>query len=431
MVGVVVVGAQWGDEGKGKIVDYLAERADVVVRYGGGNNAGHTVVVKGKEFKFHLMPSGAVRGKKVVIANGVVVDPKVLLEEMEKLEKAGSEPELLLSDRAHLIMPYHIQLDGAEEVLKGKYKAGTTKRGIGPCYSDKAARFGIRVSDLMDEEVFKEKMGFVLKLKEKQLANFGLKLEDPQKFLSEYRAYADKLHKFVGDSMLEVNKALENGDSVLFEGAQGTMLDIDHGLFPYGTSSNTTAGGACTGSGVGPKHISDVVGVAKAYTSRVGEGPVPTELTDEIGGKLREKGHEYGTTTGRPRRVGWYDAVVVKYAVRVNGLTGLAITKLDTLAGFEKIRVCTSYEVGGKKVESIPASAKEYARCKPVYEELAGWQDCSEEEWAKLAKKGFSALPENMQKYVKKLEELAGVPAYIVSIGRGREATICLKDPFE
>ncbi|MEM3030726.1 MAG: adenylosuccinate synthase [Candidatus Micrarchaeia archaeon] len=433
MTGVVVVGAQWGDEGKGKIVDYYAERAHVVVRFNGGSNAGHTVVVGGHEHKFHIMPSGAIRGKRVVIGNGVVVDPKLLLEvEIGKLREEGIEPNLLISERAHVVLPFHKQLDGIEEKLKGKWRAGTTMRGIGPTYSDKAARLGIRMGELVDREVFKEKLGALYEIKKRVLAAYGESMAASEEdIFQEYAAIGEKLKKYVGDAGAEVCGALARGRRVLFEGAQGTMLDIDHGLYPFGTSSNTTAGGACTGAGVPPTAIDEVVGVAKAYLSRVGEGPVPTELTDETGEWIRRKGVEFGTTTGRPRRCGWLDIVTLRYAARVNGLTGLAIMKLDVLGGLEKIKICTAYELDGKRVGSAPSSPREFAKCRPVYEELPGWKDLPHEEWKRLARKGFNALPAELRAYVKRVARLVRVPLYAISVGRDRSATIEFKNPLE
>ncbi|MFH1285514.1 MAG: adenylosuccinate synthase [Candidatus Micrarchaeota archaeon] len=460
MSGAIIVGAQWGDEGKGKIVDYYAEKADLVVRYSGGNNAGHTVVVAGKTYKFHLMPSGVVRGKRVVIGNGVVVDPEVLLEEIAKLRAEGFEPDLLISERAHIILPVHKQLDGgAQEKAKGKWKAGTTKRGVGPCYMDKVGRFGVRVAELMNPKSFAEKLDVLLPIQQKILKSvYGEELETSrEETIRKYSDYAQQLKKYVGDASNEINNALRAKKKVLFEGAQGTMLDIDHGLYPYGTSSNTSAGGALTGAGVGPSAINEVIAVAKAYVSRVGEGPVPTELgtyeqakgenKDEpissedvsraekgdeyfLGKYMRKKGFEYGTTTGRPRRCGWFDAVTVRYAVAVNGLTGLAITKLDTLGGLKKVRICVAYELNGKKIETQPADVESYAKCKPVYEDLDGWEELSEKEWEALARKGYDALPAQMRAYVERISKLCSVPIYLVSIGRGRESTIVLKDVF-
>jgi adenylosuccinate synthase len=432
MACVIVVGAQWGDEGKGKIVDYYAEKADMVVRFSGGNNAGHTVVVNDKSYKFNLMPSGAVRkGKRVIIGNGVVVDPKRLLEEIDFLKADGLDPNLGISERAHVILPYHRDLDAAEEGIKGKFKAGTTKRGVGPCYSDKAGRFGIRIGDLIDRAVFKEKLDLLFPIKEGQIklccGNASMKKDE---IYASYSEFGEKLKKYVGDVVFEINDAINEKRNILFEGTQGTMLDIDHGMYPFGTSCNVTAGAACTGTGVSPKKIDEVVGVAKAYTSRVGEGPLPTELKDDIGDRIRKKGGEFGTTTGRSRRTGWIDMVTLKYSAMINGLTGIAITKLDVLGGIEKIKICTSYKFKDKAINKLPASAEIFAKCIPVYEEMDGWKDLSNEEWSRIAKKGMSALPKEAKEYVERISKICNVPIYLISIGAGREDTIELKKVF-
>ena len=431
MPAAVIVGAQWGDEGKGKVVDFYADRADLVVRFNGGNNAGHTVVVGDKTFKLHLLPSGSVRGEKVIIGNGTVIDPKALFEELEMFEKEGIKPNLLISSRAHIIMPYHIALDGAEESLKGKWAAGTTKKGIGPAYMDKVGRFGIRVCDLVHKETFEAKLDFILKLKKIQMEQYGLDTSILEGIKPTYLEYAKRLAPYVSDSSLEINNALDEGKNVMFEGAQGILLDIDHGVYPFGTSSNVVAGSACTGAGVGPTKITEVIGVVKAYLSRVGDGPVPTELKDDTGARIRETGHEYGTTTGRPRRCGWIDAVALKYANNVSGFTGIAITKLDVLGGFEKVKICTAYELDGQKITTHPALVADYERCIPVYEEMEGWPSFSEDEWIGLAGKGYDALPAQMKKYISRISQLCGAPVSLVSIGAKREATIVLKKPFE
>ncbi|MBI4399206.1 adenylosuccinate synthase [Candidatus Micrarchaeota archaeon] len=432
MTSVVIVGGQWGDEGKGKIVDYYASKADTVIRYSGGNNAGHTVVTGKRIFKFHLMPSGAVAGKRVLIGNGVVIDPEVLLGEIEMLQSMGLNPDLGISERAHIILPLHKLSDSAEEKIKGKWKAGTTKRGIGPCYSDKAARFGIRVIDLLNEEVLKEKLDMLFVLKERQITKvFNEPFEiTKEEIFKKYTEHAEKLKKYVTDVSVEANSTIDKHKHVLFEGAQGTMLDLDHGLYPFGTSSNVTSGAACTGTGVSPKKIDEIVGVVKAYTSRVGEGPVPTELLDETGEQIRKKGMEFGTTTGRPRRVGWLDMVTVNYACRVNGLTGLAITKLDILGGLNKIKICTAYNYKGKMITEQPADVNVYAHCKPIYEEVPGWKDMSIEEWIALAKKGYDALPKEIKSYTARISEISKTPVYLISVGQDRDATINLKDLF-
>lgn len=433
MVGIVIIGTQWGDEGKGKVVDYYAEKADMVVRFSGGNNAGHTVVVKGKSYKFNLMPSGAVRkGKRVIIGNGVVVDPKRLLEEIELLKKDGLDPNLGISERAHVIFPYHRDLDEAEENVKGKFKAGTTKRGIGPCYSDKAGRFGIRIADLMDRNVFREKLDFIFPIKEDQIKLYGGNLSTKKEEIFEnYSKLGEKLKQYVGDVVFEINDATEKRKNVLFEGTQGTMLDIDHGVYPFGTSCNVTAGAVCTGAGVSPTKIDEVIGVAKAYTSRVGEGPLPTELKDEIGERIRKKGGEFGTTTGRPRRTGWIDMITVNYSCLINGVTGIAITKLDVLGGIEKIRLCTSYGFESKIIDKLPANPEIFAKYTPIYEEMDGWEDLSSEEWSKISKIGMSGLPKEAKAYVEKISKICKVPIYMVSIGPGREDTIELKKVFQ
>jgi len=433
MASVVVVGAQWGDEGKGKIVDHLADKADVVVRFNGGDNAGHTVIVGGKTFKFHHMPSGALYPKKqVVIGNGCVVNPKTLLSEIDLLRKEGIEPNLLISAHAHVILPYHIALDGAEEARKGKLAAGTTGRGIGPCYSDKAARFGLRFADLLDRETFKARLHTIHELKVAQLEKvYGRVFDGTEgQIFIEYSNYASQLAKFIGDAGAAANDAIATGRSVLFEGAQGTMLDIDHGLYPYGTSSNTTAGGASTGAGVGPTKIREAIGVVKVYTSRVGSGPLPSEFDDDVAKGIRDKGGEYGTTTGRPRRIGWLDLPTLRHARDVNGLTGLAFTRIDTLAGQKTVKLCVAYELDGKRIERIPQSMEEFSRCKPVYEEMPGWKDMKPEEWRKAGIRGMTAIPEEAKNYIRMISDAIGVPIYIVSVGPDRDSTIVLKDVF-
>ncbi|MCX6818276.1 MAG: adenylosuccinate synthase [Candidatus Aenigmarchaeota archaeon] len=423
----VVVGAQWGDEGKGKIVDFLADKADVVVRFNGGNNAGHTIKANGDTFKLHLIPSGVVRNKQIIIANGVVVDPKILIEEVEMLRKMGYEPNLMVSSNAHVIMHYHKVFDTSGDK---KGRIGTTGRGIGPAYSDKANRTdAIRVADFVGG-AFETRLAKILENKKEELLKHGVikaakELENYKTTLAtEYRKYADFIRPYVYDTSMVINHALEDGKSVLFEGAQGTLLDVDHGTYPYVTSSNTCAGGACTGAGVGPGRITNVVGVTKAYTTRVGEGPFPTEMKDDEGERLREAGCEYGTTTGRPRRCGWLDFVVLKYAKMVNGLTALAVTKLDVLSGMDKIKVCIAYEIDGKKTDRMPSTIEELEKAKPVYMELDGWPRWSDEEARHIARSGLEALPEQARQYLKFIENKAGVPISIVSIGPGRDETI-------
>lgn len=429
---VVVVGGQWGDEGKGKIVDYYAEKADLVVRYQGGCNAGHTVVVGGETFKLHLIPSGVIQGKRVIIGNGVVLELEVLNNEIENLKSKDKKIDMLISERAHITLPLHKTLDGIEETFRGKSKVGTTKRGIGPTYADKVARYGLRVIDLLDDETLNQKLDTLIPIKEKIVKDVFKSNEDvsKKKMLDYCLKYRDKIKNFVGDTSVEVDQAIKQGKKVMFEGAQGILLDIDHGTYPFVTSSHTVAGGACIGAGIGPKHIDRVIGVLKGYITRVGEGPMPTELTDKIGERIRNKGKEFGTTTGRPRRCGWFDGVILKYAVRINGLDGLAITKLDVLGGLEKVKLCTSYEYNGKKLKEFPASLKVLEKCKPVFEELDGWDDLSDEEWIELARKGYDALPKELKEFLKRIEEIGGVPVYLISVGPGRKSTICLKEIF-
>lgn len=427
MSAVIVIGTQWGDEGKGKIVDHLAEKADVVVRYQGGNNAGHTVVVDGNEFKLHLLPSGILyKGKACVVGNGVVIDPAVMIKELRGMQAKGIDISgLKVSNRAHVIMPYHRLLDEVEEDYRGEHKIGTTKRGIGPCYMDKNARSGIRMVDLMDEEEFSGKLERNLEAKNHLLqAVYGVEGFDYDKVLAEYREYAEILRPFVTDTAAFLNEAIKGGKRVLFEGAQATLLDLDHGTYPYVTSSHPIAGGACIGAGIGPTKISKVYGVVKAYTTRVGEGPFPTELKDEIGDLIRERGHEYGTTTGRPRRCGWLDAAVVRYAGQVSGLDYLAITRLDILDTLGTLKICTGYKYKGELLNEFPASLKVLEAVTPVYEELPGWQtDIS-------GIRAYADLPANARRYVERLSEVVGVPLGVVSVGPARDQTIILHEAF-
>ena len=423
----VVVGTQWGDEGKGKITDMLSRQADIVGRYQGGNNAGHTVVVEDKEYKLHLIPSGILyEDTKCVIGNGVVIDPKVLIEELDNLAQRGIEANnLYLSSKAHVIMPYHRILDKAEENRKGDGKIGTTGKGIGPVYRDKIGRFGIRLEDLLDEEAFAAKVKEVVELKNLILTKvYGLEPLDAEEIIEEYLEYAEQLKPYIVDSSLMVNQQIEQGENVLFEGAQGTLLDIDHGTYPFVTSSNPTSGGVCPGSGVGPTKIDNVLGVVKAYTTRVGEGPFTVELEDEVGEHLREKGHEFGTTTGRPRRCGWFDAVIVKYAARINGLTGLAVTKLDVLDELEEIKICTGYKYQGEVITEFPTNEDILVNCDPVYETLPGWQEDTTEI------SNYDNLPANAKQYVDRICELTGVKLDILSVGPKRKQTMVLNDLF-
>lgn len=427
MSATVVIGTQWGDEGKGKIVDYLAERADVVVRYQGGNNAGHTVVVGDQEFKLHLLPSGILyNGKTCVIGNGVVVDPKVMLEEIKSMQAKGIDTSSLkLSNRAHLIMPYHRLLDEVEETSRGDFKIGTTKRGIGPCYMDKNARSGIRVCDLLEPEEFKEKLARNLEAKNHLLkAVYNTDGFDFAEVLKEYQEYAEQLRPYVADTSAILHESIKGGQKVLFEGAQATLLDLDHGTYPYVTSSHPIAGGACIGAGVGPSKINKVVGVVKAYTTRVGEGPFPTELHDATGDLIREEGHEYGTTTGRPRRCGWLDACIIRYAGYVSGIDYMAITRLDILDKLPTVKICVAYKYDGKIINEFPASLNVLSRVEPVYEELPGWQQPTSHI------RSYEDLPLNARRYVERLSEVSGIAIGLVSVGPGREQTMILADMF-
>lgn len=423
----MVIGTQWGDEGKGKIVDCLAERADVVVRSQGGNNAGHTVVVDDKAFALRLLPSGILYDNKTnIIATGVVIDPKVLLGEIAGLEKEGkSAKTLTISDRAHLIMPYHIALDTAEEASKGDAKIGTTKNGIGPCYADKINRIGIRVCDLYDMDVFKEKLAYNVEFKNKILRNvYGVDGVNYDEILADYINYAEALKPYVTDTNIALLKAVKADKKVLFEGAQATMLDLDHGTYPFVTSSHPIAGGASTGAGIGPNYLKNIFGVVKAYATRVGSGPFPTEQLNEIGENLRNLGHEFGTVTGRPRRTGWLDLMVVKYAAGLNSLDYLAITRLDILDSFKELKICVGYKLNGKDVEGFPANLKDLEACEPVYETLPGWEtDIS-------GIREYDKLPENARKYVERIAEVTGVPLGIVSVGPNRNQTIDLVKIF-
>lgn len=419
MSAFIVLGAQWGDEGKGKMTDYLAEEANVVVRFQGGNNAGHTVVVGDKEYKLHLIPSGILYEDKLnVIGNGVVVDPKALFEEIDYLEGVGVKvtPEkLIISDRAQLIMPYHKVLDKLKEQARGKNDIGTTGKGIGPCYTDKFERCGIRVCDLMHEDVFTEKLKENIEMKNAYITKvLGGEPVSFDEILKEYLEFAKKLRPFVQDTSVRVYNDIKADKTVLFEGAQGMLLDIDYGTYPYVTSSNTTAGGVANGVGIGPNMITNAVGITKAYTTRVGKGPFPTELLDETGDWIREKGHEYGVTTGRSRRCGWLDLVIVKTACRVSGLTSLAVTKIDTLAGLDKLRVCVGYKFNGEVIDYFPASLEDLAKCEPIYEEFEGWG----EEVANA--RSYDELPENAKKYLKRIEEFTDTKISIVSVGPKR-----------
>ncbi|MEW5747889.1 MAG: adenylosuccinate synthase [Candidatus Thermoplasmatota archaeon] len=430
MPSLAIVGSQWGDEGKGKIVDYLAEEAHVVVRFQGGNNAGHSVKVGEELFKLHHLPSGILRkGKLAVIGNGVVIDPGVLIKEIDGLESRGVGVEnLRISDRAHVIMPYHRLLDGAEERLREGSKVGTTGRGIGPAYSDKASRTGIRMMDLVDEEMLREKLAFMVPLKQRHLEVCGDESRlDGDAILREYSGYGRRLSPFVADTGAAVRDALRRGRNVLFEGAQGTMLDIDHGTYPFVTSSITVAANAASGSGVPPSAIDDVYGVVKAYTTRVGEGPFPTELLDDLGRSIADKGGEFGTTTGRSRRCGWLDLMVTKHAHALSGFTGLALTKIDVLGGLGELKVCTGYRLDGKKVAAFPADLRVLQRCEPVYKRLKGWDDLDTAAMEAVLRKGFPALPAEMKEYVRFVEKEMGVPVAMLGLGRRRHEILDMR----
>ena len=430
MANVAIIGAQWGDEGKGKIVDLFTRDADIVVRFQGGNNAGHTLVVNGKKTVLHLIPSGALHeGKVCVIANGVVVDPEILIEEIDALKAHGhlADDSLLhISEEAHLIMPYHKAIDLARERLRGKGKIGTTGRGIGPAYEDKLARIGIRFVDFLEEDTFGAKLRHNIEEKNIYLkAILKEKTLDFDKIHQSYARFRERLKTYVTDTSLLLDHAIRGGKKVMFEGAQGTLLDVDHGTYPYVTSSNTTAGGACTGSGVGPQHIDHVIGISKAYTTRVGAGPFITELFGTEGETLKREGVEFGATTGRARRCGWFDAVGVRHAVRVNGITGIALTKLDVLTGFKKVPICTAYRADGKLHQEFPASSKILESAEPVLEDMDGWSEPLTEV------RRFADLPANAQKYVRRIEDILRTEIIIVSVGPGREQTILMKNPFE
>lgn len=426
---IVIVGAQWGDEGKGKIVDILTESADIVVRFQGGNNAGHTVIVGSEKYIFHLLPSGVLHpGKTCVIGAGVVLDPEVLVKEIELLRSRGvfTPEDLLISKDAHLIMPYHKKLDIAREKLRGAAKIGTTGRGIGPAYEDKVARCGIKCGDLLDAESFRRKLDASLVEKNHFIkAILGEEGFDAGQVHEIYMAYAKDMAPFISDTSRFLWSAASNGKKILFEGAQGTLLDIDHGTYPYVTSSSTVAGGAATGSGIGPSRIDKVIGITKAYCTRVGEGPFPTELSGAEAEWLREQGGEYGATTGRPRRCGWFDAVALRYAARVNGLDGLVITKLDVLDKLEKIKVCTAYRHKGKVIDDFPTEGAVLSGCEPVYEEIEGWGAPTQ------GITSFDKLPSKAREYVRRLEDLSGVKAVIVSVGANRKDAIIISDPFK
>lgn len=424
---LVVTGSQWGDEGKGKITDYFACKSDMVVRYGGGNNAGHTVQFNGKKHSLRSIPSGIFNPETInVMANGMVVNPRSLVAELAKVREGGvTDYKLFISDRAAMVMPWHSDLDGAFEAGKGETKIGTTKNGIGPAYSDKAGRHGLRIGDLLEPEYFAERLKANLKITNAQLRMLGLPEYDFQKIYDEYMGYARELGPMITDTSLLIDEALHSDNKILFEGAQGMMLCLDHGTYPYVTSSCPSPAGVPVGAGIAPKWIDNVLGVAKAYCTRVGAGPFPTELHDELAHEIRERGHEYGTVTGRPRRVGWFDAVVARYTARLGGIDYWALMLFDVLTGIPKIKICTGYELDGKVLQAPPATIGALERVKPVYEELDGWTEDI------TGARSFDELPLNAQKYIKRIGELTGVPVGVVSVGPDRNATIILDEKLK
>lgn len=424
MPGLVLLGAQWGDEGKGKVTDYLSEKADYIVRYQGGNNAGHTVVVKGEVFKLRLIPSGIISGNAVsVIANGVVIDPEVLLSELSMLEEKKVDiSKLRISDRAHVIMPYHKYIDELEELSKGDEKIGTTKNGIGPCYMDKCARVGIRIGDLLDEEVLRKRLQSAVTQKNLLLTKrYEVEPVDFDAIFAQYLEYGKKIAPYVCDTSLLLYEALEDNKQVVFEGAQGTLLDLDHGTYPFVTSSNPISGFASVGAGIGPQYFNNVLGIIKAYTTRVGEGPFPTELDNEVGNHLQTVGHEFGTVTGRTRRCGWLDLALINYSIRLSGINSLALMKLDVLDGLSELRICTGYRLNGKEIKHFPASLKDLEKCEPIYEVLEGWNETT------THIREFENLPKAAQNYINRIEEVTKVPVVMVAVGPGREETILRK----
>jgi len=427
---LAVLGTQWGDEGKGKFVDYLAEPARAVVRFQGGNNAGHTVKVGSEIFKLHHIPSGIIRkGKLAIIGNGVIVNPKVLLDEIDGLKGRGIGCEgLRISDRTHLIMPYHVLMDEAEEKLKGGREIGTTRRGIGPCYSDKIARNGIRMCDLIDEKIFREKLSFAVDIKNRILQAYGMREQlDFDEILDEYLGYAERLGEYIQDTVSIIHDLKRRRSKILFEGAQGTLLDIDWGTYPYVTSSNTVSGNIGTGSGFPPREIDRIIGISKAYTTRVGAGPFPTELPKKEGVSLAKAGGEFGTTTGRMRRCGWLDLVVIGHSVRLSGLDMLALTKMDVLGHMDRIKICNTYKLDGKKTKYFPASLEALNRCEPVYTELSSWGEISGSTLRKMKKNGRSALPPEIKSYTSHVEKSIGIPVAALSFGQERDRTVLLR----
>lgn len=422
MAGVVVVGSQWGDEGKGKITDYLAQKADLVVRYSGGNNAGHTIVYEGKKFALRLIPSGIFTAGEVIMGNGMVINPKAFLEEVSYLNDAGiNTGKIHISDRAHVILPYHIKIDALEEKLRGEGAIGTTGRGIGPAYVDKYDRCGIRIGEFVNEEIFKKRIHQVIEFKKQLYPQLNV---DADSIFEEYKEYAKKMKPLVCDTGALLDEALLNHKKVLFEGAQGAMLDIDYGTYPFVTSSNPGANGVCAGASIGPLYINEVIGIVKAYTTRVGAGAFPTEIDGNLADFIREAGHEYGTVTKRPRRVGWFDAVVVNQSRRMSSLTGISLMLLDVLSGIETLKLCTAYMLDDQKIYALPSTVEELERCKPVYEEMPGW----EEDISNVS--SFEELPINCQNYIRRIEELVHCPITIFSVGPDRKQTIILKEVF-
>ncbi|MHA1914779.1 MAG: adenylosuccinate synthase [Promethearchaeota archaeon] len=426
---IAIVGLSFGDEGKGKFVDYFAQKADVVVRFNGGNNAGHTIKANGIKYKFKLMPSGAPLEKECIIANGCVIDPKILLEEIENLEKLNKKINLKLSSTAHVIFPFHCALDALEEVSKGKYSAGTTKRGIGPTYSDKAARWGLRIFDLINPEFLRPKLEMLYNIKKPLIQIYDPTWDaDLESIFEEYKTYGEQLKPYVIDTAYYLNNVIKSGKKVVFEAAQGSLLGIDHGFYPFGTSSNANALGIPAGTGIPPKQIGKIIGIVKAYTSRVGEGFLPTELFDKTAEKIREQGHEYGTVTGRPRRVGWIDLFNIKYSMMINGIDYIVITLLDALQGISPISLCTAYELDGEILESWPIQHEIIEKCTPVYKKFEGWEEKSREEWADIALRGYDALPETMKIYINAIKEELQTKIAMISIGPDRVETIVLDE---
>lgn len=420
MTSVVVVGTQWGDEGKGKITDFLSKQADIIARFSGGDNAGHTIQFEGETYKLHLIPSGIFYAdKRSVMGNGMVINPESLVKELKGLQERGVDTSnLRISNRAHVILPYHIHQDKVDEASRGDAKIGTTCKGIGPCYTDKVQRIGIRIADLLDKDVFEEKLRANLELKNRLFTKFyeveGLEFDD---IFEKFYAYGQEIAPYVTDTSKILNDVMDEGGKVLFEGAQGVLLDVDHGTYPYVTSSNPVAGGVTTGTGVGPSSISRVIGVSKAYTSRVGDGPFPTELFDEVGNQIREVGREYGTTTGRPRRVGWFDTVVVRHSRRVSGITDLALNSIDVLSGLDTVKICVAYDYNGERITEYPANLHIIEQCKPIYEELPGWDEDI------TGVRRLEDLPENARKYVERVSELTGIRIATFSVGPDRDQT--------